>query len=47
MIELILVIAVWLVSYFFLPGIMGLFSEVLEVMSVNPVQKFNFGTNNI
>jgi hypothetical protein len=46
MVELILVIAVWLVSYFFLPGIMGLFSEDLEEKTVNPVQKINFGTIN-
>ena len=46
MIELILVIAVWLVSYFFLPGVMKLYSGVLEETTVNPVQKINFGTIN-
>ena len=46
MIELILVIAVWLVSYFFLPGVMKLYSGELEEKTVNPVQKINFGTIN-
>jgi len=46
MIELILVIAVWLVSYFFLPGIMNLYSGELDEKTVNPVQKINFGTIN-
>ncbi len=46
MIELILVIAVWLVSYFFLPGIINLYSGDHEEETVNPVQKINFGTIN-
>ena len=46
MIELILVIAVWLISYFFLPGIMNLYSGEFEEKTVNPVQKINFGAIN-
>ena len=44
MVELIWVIAVWLVSYFTLPKIMKLYSDALDEKIVNPVQKINFGT---
>jgi hypothetical protein len=46
MVELIWVIAVWLVSYFTLPKIMKLYSDALDEKIVNPVQKINFGTIN-
>lgn len=46
MVELIWVIAVWLVSYFTLPKIMKLYSDALDKKIVNPVQKINFGTIN-
>ena len=46
MIELILIIAVWLVSYFTLPKILNLYSDELDEKTVNPVQKINFGTIN-
>lgn len=46
MIEIISVMAVWLVSYFFLPAVMKLYSGELEEKTVNPVQKINFGTIN-
>ena len=46
MVELIWVIAVWLVSYFTRPKIMKLYSDALDEKIVNPVQKINFGTIN-
>jgi len=46
MIELILIIAVWLVSYFSLPKIMKFYSDEVDEKTVNPVQKINFGTIN-
>jgi len=46
MIELILMIAVWLVSYFSLPKIMKFYSDEVVEKTVNPVQKINFGTIN-
>ena len=46
MIELILITAVWLVSYFTLPKILKLYSNELDEKTVNPVQKINFGMIN-
>ena len=46
MIELIIITAVWLVSYFTLPKILKLYSNELDEKTVNPVQKINFGTIN-
>ena len=46
MIELILIIAVWLGSYFSLPKIMKFYSDEVDEKTVNPVQKINFGTIN-
>ena len=46
MVDIVWVIAVWLVSYFSLPKIMKLYSHELDEKTVNPVQKINFGTIN-